>query len=387
MADVEVRLDLLKKNAEEATCVRRIDEKRLNNLLMKLPANVNLDSIIRHPLPEPSRHRSRRVTKSNKQNKKELPKSLQSIIRDFDLLSELDVERRFQLFAGYCLMANYTYNTARYYAKLLRGRGLFSNELEKEHENHLRTQLRDKGNGLNQTTQKKLQPLYMSKLVFANSGKPHTRTVETKDFGKLVRHLQENWSEYTAPLLLAVFTGLRTFEVLQTSAEHLLQLQHRSMEVSIRRKQTLGREADPVFWRPVYTNRFIGLVNDLCGLYEDRIKARKNYGVDSLLFHITPRTLVNRFRLEFFRANKYHPPLGFGIHSCRNMIATLMTQQSENVLAVQKYLQHRTLKTTSTYIKADYRYLTKRFDELTKYKLNGIRRTLNGVEGENENVY
>lgn len=113
----------------------------------------------------------------------------------------------------------------------------------------------------------RLQPLYMSKLVFANSGKPHTRTVETNDFGKLVRHLQNNWSEYTAPLLLAVFTGLRTFEVLQTSAEHVLQLQRGSVEVNIRRKQTLGRKGDPVFWRPVYTNRLVGLVRDLCDLW------------------------------------------------------------------------------------------------------------------------
>lgn len=373
MTSVDARLEQLTKHAEEATCVRRIDEKLMNDLLIKLPPQVKLDNLIRHPLPEPSRHRVRRATQAAEENKRELPKSLRQVIKDFDLLSEPDPERRFQLFAGYCLMANYTYNTARYYAKLLRSRGLFSNESEEKDETQLRSQLSPDQDG-----HKRPQPLYMSKLAFANSGKPHTRTVEPEAFGKLVRHLQDNWSEYTAPLLLAVFTGLRTFEVLQTCAEHLLQLQRGSVEVSIKRKQTLGRKANAVFWRPVYTNRLLGLIRDLCYLYQDRVDARKKHGVDSLLFHITPRTLINRFRLEFFRANNYHPPLGFGIHSCRNMIATLMTQQSENVLAVQKYLQHKRLKNTNTYIKADYRYLTKRFDELTRYKLDDVRRTLEG---------
>lgn len=73
MTVVDARLEQLTKYAGEATCVRRIDERLINKLLINLPPNINLDNLVRHPLPEPSRYRAGRSTKAAEQNKKNFP--------------------------------------------------------------------------------------------------------------------------------------------------------------------------------------------------------------------------------------------------------------------------------------------------------------------------
>lgn len=324
--------------------IRRINEEELNRLLGNASENV-MRKLIRKKLPDPSKVKLK-ITYS-------VPKGLDAAIRKIGILDEPDPRRRMRLFVGYCLDKNYTYNTTIRYINVLKSNKIL---------------------GTDQVNEENLMP---DKFIFSEKGRPHTRIVSIDRFVKLINYLHRNFSAYTAPLLVAYYTGLRNFEILQWSTVTLYQLKRRQTQVSIKRKNTLiRRESDTNYWEPVYTSHLNRFVDNLIELYQDQYNQLLENSIKVKLFLVLPNTLVNRVRECYYAANNQYPPLGFGIHSYRNMMATLMSQNTDNITAIQTFLQHRSIETTRQYINADFTHTKNEFDRLTKYHLSGISKHL-----------
>ena len=329
-------------NNELSSRFRKIDERKLNAILDSIP-NEHLTTILRRRLPKPSKKRQ-------KLTKKDIPPSLSRTIRDISLLDEQNDEKRLTIFIGYCRYKGYSYNTVKRYVAILKSNGIFGN------------------------IDHRIQP---SKLGFGDAGKIHTRAVSVSAFASMCRYLHNNFSKYTAPILVAVYTGLRTFEILQWSTLTLHQLRERQPYVSISRKQTvlsINNEAE--YWKPVYTTQLNRFIDEMLILYKNEYDTFVDHSINNKLFYVTSKTLVNRIRQSFIAANNFLPPLGFGIHSCRNMIATLMARSTDNVGSIKTFLQHKNVITTKRYINADFTYMQKEFDRLTRTELSSIGKML-----------
>lgn len=401
--------------------IRRVDERQVNRLLRQAP-NLNLGRLLfRRELPQPNK--ARRAVKLP------LPNTLRSLVRELGLLDEPDRRTRVRLFVARCLALGYAYRTANRYYLLLRRVGVFDNP---------RTG----------------QPVALrpDKFAFADSGRMHVRPVSKRSFAKLVTHLHRNFSEYTAPLLVAVYTGLRTFEILQWNTSTLRELRDKQTIVAIIRKQTVVRDASaavtaygaadrdnaedgedddglvfcgdeeaaastvvgnghggavaneldageggPVdggdrssdqlaaativrnadsYWRPVYSTRLLWFVDRMIELYRDEYEQYERTGLAVMLFHVGPSTLVNRMRNAFYEANGYMPPYGFGIHSCRNMLAEIMSERTDSLTSIQAFLQHRKMSVTRRYVHADFNYVRDEYDRLTKHELANAKALL-----------
>lgn len=337
--------------------IRRINEEELNRLVGDASEDV-MRRIIRKKLPDPSKSRQNLV--------KAVPKGLTAAVKSIGLLDEPDRKQRVVIFIGYCLDQKYSYNTTMRYITVLRNNGILENRLS-ENDAHI----------------------IQDKFVFSESGRPHTRVVSVKSFIKLITYLKANFSTYTAPLLVAYYTGLRNFEILQWTTVTLYQLKNQQPQVSVKRKNTLitkknSSDAAVTYWEPVYTSHLVQFIDDMIQLYKDQYDQLLENNVKVKLFYILPNTVVNRVRETYYTANKTYPPRGFGIHSYRNMMATLMAQNTDNVKAIQTFLQHKNLKTTRKYINADFTHTVKEFERLTKYELSNVRKNLRITDTRSE---
>lgn len=352
--------------------VRKIDERKLNKIFDDdLPTDI-LESIVKRQLPEPSKVRKRLPIKPPK-----IPRSLKDAVTSLSLLDEPSPNKRIQIFIGYCKFKNYSYNTTQKYYLILKNNGMFGTTTTTDDDGILKTDV------------PLLKP---NKLSFIDNGRVHTRIVSMDDFRSFVKYLHENISQYTSPILIAVYTGLRGSEILQFSTYTLYQLKNRQQPVAIKRKQTVvnvtskrsnsdasnnnnnkNNILEPIYWRPVYNTRLTLFVDKLIELYFDEYMTFLNDRIDSLLFHLTPKTLGNRLKSLYYNAVGRTSPHGFGIHSCRNMIAMLMAENTNNIIAIQEFLQHKNLKTTRSYIKSDFTFTTTEFNRLTNYELADVR--------------
>lgn len=322
--------------------VRRIDERRLNALLDGVPA-AEAVKIVRRALPRPSAKRT--VVRTSRACRS---KAVNGIVTGLRLLDEPDYERRAKIFIGYCRVRGYAVNTVKRYFMLARQAGAF---------------------GPPGAVSIRPDPS-----VF--TGRTHTRVVSEADFAGLFRYLRERWSEYTAPLLVACYTGLRTMEILQFTGFTLHQLAARQPTVNVKRKQTAINGDDPIFWRPVYTTHLQTFVKRLVELYRAEYEAYGSGAVNVSLFYVTPKTLANRIRLAYYKANGTCPPLGFGVHSCRNMLASAMAETSRCLPAMQTFLQHKSMTTTARYVKTDLKYVREQFDSITGRTFADVRSNL-----------
>jgi hypothetical protein len=394
----------IKLNLELTKRLRRIDESKINKALAAhdIPL-VYMEKLLRKPLPKPEskrliipRPKSATVTHTVTQRKQQirLPKVLHEIIDRLALHDEEDYTRRAQLFIGYCLYRNYTFHTVRQYYQILRQFGLFGQRAE-------RSKLR-------------LDPT-----AFNDRGRLHVRVVSMDNFRRFAVYLNENISCYTAPILVAMHTGLRTAELLQFTTYTLYQLRERLPIISIRRKQTTPLEVlqrkqplcaeqipergPPIvnvstthasndmmqrdkeatelaayskYWEPHYNQHLNMFIETLHSLYETEYNELLEHNQNLRLFNCTPRTLANRIRHLYYEACQVAAPHGFGIHSCRNLIAQLMAQKTDNIISIQSFLQHSHIKTTRRYIKADFSHMTDVFNRITNYELSSVRKNL-----------
>lgn len=391
-------LDIISRSHTTST-IRKINENKLNERFDDLPVEV-LRNLVRRKLPEPDRKREIIVAKT----KPVITKVLSNIVTSLALLDEPSMRKRLELFIGYCNYKQYTFNTTKQYLKILKLNNFFGNYIaddekcvnnnnnidsidDDDHDNNVNSKNIDIYNNDSCYDGMLLKLLRPDKLAFAHRGNHHIRVVSMNDFNTFVKYLYDNFSTYTAPILIAAFTGLRSFEILQFSTYTLYQLLNHHQPIAIRRKQTVIKSYDiePIFWSPIYNTHLNTFVENLRDLYLDDYNIFLQMQLNVKLFYITPKTLGNRVKSLFYNATGRMAPNGFGIHSCRNMLAMLMAQKSENIFAIQQFLQHKNTKTTRTYIKADFTHTTNEFNRLTNYEFSDINKKLIKINTDDDN--
>lgn len=314
-----------------------------------------------------------------------IPAILKRIVISLGLLDEPSLVARRHIFIGYCKYHNYSYGTTMKYFNLL----VRTNVLAKRQNVGALDSEIEQTIGEGDDAGENPADIYPKKLSFIDNGALHTRIVAQNDFKRFVRYLHDNLSVYSAPLLLAAYTGLRSTEILQMTTYNLYQLSKQQPQISIKRKQTAlinyrdNQVVAPNYWEPVYNTYLISFILQLKKLFADEYEAFMTHQTNINLFVVTPKTLANRMRLSFYKALGFRPPHGFGIHSCRNMIAMIMAEETHNVVSIQQFLQHKNLKTTRRYIKADIAYTAREFDRLTKYEFSHIANALVQVPSSN----
>lgn len=364
------------KKTHTVSEIRHITEEKLNDILGR-SGELQLTKIIRKPIPKPSKKRF----PLRPPLKNDIPKRLANAITSLKLLDEPSIENRMKIFIGYCKYRNLSYNTTKSYIQILKRHNIFGNLNEQDDDND--------NNNNDDFTMKDNEPqtvdLKPNKITFIDSGNIHTRIVSMKSFKLFATYINENLSQYNAPIAIALYTGLRTSEILQFSTYTLYQLLDRQEIIAIKRKQTVfsSLNPEPIYYQPVYNTHLNAFINRLANeIFEDEYKSFLQTKINIKLFPVTPKTLGNRIKALYFNATGEQAPFGFGIHSCRNMISMLMAEKSENILAIQTFLQHKNVKTTRQYIKADYTYTTNEFNRLTREEFKNVYDRL--TDGTNE---
>jgi integrase len=342
-------------NIREEKGIRRIDERRLNVLLRTISPDAFARFVSKkQPRPSSSSQKIQRSIFSPK-NMTAAEIKVNRIVRDIGLLDEHDNDRKALAFIGACKMLQYSLNTTKRYFGIALREGLFGKTCT-------------------------IRPD-----ATAFDSRIHIRVVSMEDLLKLANYLHSHLSEMTAPSLIGFYTGLRTMEILQFSTLTIVQLHRRDSVIPIRRKNTTGDSLRFVHWTPVYNVRFISLVDALVNLYNLKILALNVTKTDEKLFHVTPKTLVTRLKNQFYQAVGRLPPLGFGIHSFRNMIASIMSNETKNIFAIQHFLQHKNSKTTQRYLNMELLDIKNEFNRLTDIELQDVRRAFDGELLQNEN--
>lgn len=135
-------------------------------------------------------------------------------------------------------------------------------------------------------------------------------------------------------LLFAYYTGLRTFELLKITWSHIDLLKKKVHEIDLIRKY--GSK-----WYPVYFTNFVNFLN----LYFSEPPLNLNDKV----FPFSRNTLLNEAKNVYTLANGRLPPKGFGIHTNRYYLATMLAK--ENIGISKELLGHSKTQTTIQYIK------------------------------------
>lgn len=323
--------------------LRAINEETLNNLLDSIPKDIAHD-FIRKKLPTPSNKRV--AVRLN--DFVSLPRFVKTLVVELALLDEPDIVRRFDICVGYMRVRDYSINTINRYLKLLRKHGIF-------------------GDGT------AIQHLKCDSTLFKNQ--KHTRIVDKFVFIKFINYLSNNFTKFSAPLLMSIYTGLRTTEILQFNTIHLKQLINKTTIVDIKRKNTsLSKKI--VFWQPNYIKQFNDFIKQLHLLYKIEYDTFENTNIDVRLFNVSPRTLVNREQTLFFRATGQKMPFGYGIHGNRTTMASIMYDTTPNLVAVKAFLQHKNLSSTRKYVRADICSLERQFDRITSEHFKDVLETL-----------
>lgn len=313
--------------------LKTIDENVLNRLLDSVPLDANED-IIKKQLPPLSK--TRIPIKLN--DSKNSPKFIRSIVKELGLLDEPCEIRRYNLCLGFFRHRQYSINTVDRYLKLLREHGLFGD-----------------GEGI-----KYQKP---DSAVF-NTQK-HTRIVDKETYSAFINNMNSNLSKFNAPLLLAFYTGLRTTEILQITTYHLHQLTVRSTIVDVKRKNTSPKKK-LILWTPIYTSHLFKFIDTLAILYKDELSVFLSTDIDIRLFNLSPSTLVNRMSAIFTSVTGNSLPHGYGVHGNRTTVSSIMYDSAPNLVAVQKYLQHRNITSTHRYVRADAKSFAGQFNRITK---------------------
>ena len=184
-----------------------INEQKINKLIARstLPQKFITNLTRKKPTePERPKYIVKPLAWSN------ASKMILDIFKRLNLLDETDYQKRVFTFIGYCKYRNYSLATTRKYFNEAKRLGVF---------------------GLVEEIKVIPDTLFFPKTV-------HNRMLSDSVFIKFIEHLYTNWSPYTAPLLTAFHTGLRSIELLQFDTKILDQLLTRKVYVDIFRKDT-----------------------------------------------------------------------------------------------------------------------------------------------------
>lgn len=332
---------------------KRHKNAELNEKLRNIVKDEDYRAIVEtsRKVVEPNRVERLKRLRANRKNIafEVIPESLQEVCRELGLLDEQDERKRAEIFIGYCVSRNYSLNTCRKYLALLRSSGIIADGM---------------------------RPLVNA---FNSSNKLHIRSVDMDSFIKFILYVKSHFTRFYAPILMAIYTGLRTHEILKFSAKNLVELQRRQSNISVLRKQTnrsssssstnSQQDVSLQMWQPVYTTHLMQFVEQLASLYSDYMENFIKNGVNIKFFHITDATLRNRVRHAYFKACGVNPPYGFGIQGIRTMLAVYLSHNTDNIVAVSQFLQHKSTNTSFGYLRrVDDSRIREKFDQIIDYE-------------------
>lgn len=335
------RIDEMKLNST----LKKFDERTFKRIISKKrPTIDNVPKMSSHPKP--------------------INNSVLKIIKSLQLSEVINPEQRAQEFLLICRANNYAPNTTSQYFNAAKQLGLFPKDYRPNLSNF--------------------------------TGRPHVRVISFENYAKFINYLHDNFEEYSAASMTAYYTGLRIMEILEMSLYTLYQLKQRSVYItSIERKNTSNfdkTDSNKIFWKPVYNTYFNLFINKLIQLYKNDYEnfcSNKNNAMVKLnrkLFYHCQQTLLNRNAILYFRATEQLLPLGFGIHGYRTMMATILADETNNILIPQRYLQHKSVKTTEKYIHTNLLRVEKEFNRLTQKSMGHLSSILTKATEETKAI-
>lgn len=165
--------------------------------------------------------------------------------------------------------------------------------------------------------------------------------------------------EYKWPFLISSYSGLRTNEVCNIKMSHLSQLVDRKSFVTLKTKNNED-------WEVTYYEEFDKIIALTISHNKRRYELYKKRDIDTKLFPHTTQALHLKLKHFYLLANKEHPPIGFGLHSLRYYLATIMYNATDKIEISQALLGHKNPKTTERYIKQDPLRRKKELDNIAR---------------------
>lgn len=175
-----------------------------------------------------------------------------------------------------------------------------------------------------------------------------------KQFINYVKYQVSATCPHKWPILISSYSGLRINEVCNIKMSHLSQLLNRDPIIPLKTKNNKD-------WEVVYYDEFEKLINIVILANKERYDLYVEKYIDSLLYPYTTQTLHVNVQHFYLLANNEHAPMGFGLHSIRYYLATIMYERTNKIEVSQTLLGHAQQRTTERYIKQD---ASRRKDEL-----------------------
>jgi integrase len=304
--------------------LKKIDEQKLIEMFPHLTDDQikNLARRRQNPLKK---------TKFVNPVKKSLPSKLTNLIVRLKLLDEIP-SQRYNLLIGHCRNQKMKLNTVKTYIYYLEQVGVLDPNFKRE---------------------PNLQTFKPARLML----------ITQEDYSKMIKYCLTRPSLTLAPILLAIFTGLRTREILQCTSYTLYELKNRKSPVQINRKQTV-LQVEPTLWRPVYSQQLNSVIDILIYLFKEKYELYMENKIILPLFPFNAVTIVRRVHALYNKVVGKVAPSGLGIHSFRYLLASAMNIYTNNLASIQDILQHRKIETTKQYIHHDLNQMSKRIDQL-----------------------
>ena len=203
------------------------------------------------------------------------------------------------------------------------------------------------------------------------------RFLGIETMGIFYKFLLENITdESTWPVILCYYTGLRIHELAGLRIYHLIALLKDDQELQLKRK-------NDTIWIPMYSDNLkefiIFLSAEISKQYDvdiQTVSEINNYKIyNSIVFTASISCLQRRIKELFIKCFYKNPPYGFGFHSIRYYLASVLKDDPTTAKII---LGHRNLKTTNIYTKVDTNEMREKINtmnessELFKYTMDKI---------------
>lgn len=180
-----------------------------------------------------------------------------------------------------------------------------------------------------------------------------------KHFINYVKYEIDNNCIYKWPILLSSYSGLRLNEVCNISMSHLYMLKKHKVVIPLKRKNNVD-------WEVIYYNEFNKVIKETIKYNNKKYKLFVEHSIDSKLFPYTSQALHEKIKHYYLLAIHEIAPIGFGLHSVRYYLATLIYNETSKIEIAQVLLGHKNQKTTERYIKQDDAKRRKELEQLSE---------------------
>lgn len=175
-----------------------------------------------------------------------------------------------------------------------------------------------------------------------------------KTFINYCKYQVPDTCEYKWPIMISAYSGLRLSEVCRVKMSHLSMLTKEKPIIPLKRKNNKD-------WEVIYYDEFQSIIKDVIQNNYKAYSLFKEKDIDSKLFPYSTQSLHLKVKEFYFYANGQPAPIGFGLHSVRYYLATMLYEETNKIEIAQVLLGHVKQRVTERYIKQN---ISKRNREL-----------------------